>query len=79
MTTARTGDREPAARIVDVDELATNAAAPVGDRSEAMQDWLHRMDQLSREIATFWPRGVSAQDVVDDIRGSLGVDSSRGT
>jgi antitoxin (DNA-binding transcriptional repressor) of toxin-antitoxin stability system len=45
-------------------------ASSIEERERAVRDRLRKMDELSREIATAWPRGVSAQDVIDDVRGS---------
>ena len=50
-------------------EPATTDAVPTEEREHAVHDWLHKMDEVSREIATVWPKGVSAQDVIDDVRG----------
>ena len=38
-------------------------------RFETMEDWLREMKELSEEISRHWPKGVSAQDAIDDIRG----------
>jgi len=50
-------------------EPAFAGAGSIEDREQAILEWLRRMDDVSREIATVWPPGISAQDVIDDIRG----------
>jgi prevent-host-death family protein len=47
---------------------ATSAQANA-DRRIAVDDWLRKMDEVSQQIGTAWPAGVSAQDVIDDVRG----------
>jgi antitoxin (DNA-binding transcriptional repressor) of toxin-antitoxin stability system len=37
--------------------------------SQNMEEWLRGMKALSEEISRQWPKGVSAQDAIDDIRG----------
>jgi prevent-host-death family protein len=39
------------------------------DRRQAVRDWLVRMDQVASELGAVWPRDVSAQDVIEDVRG----------
>jgi hypothetical protein len=48
-------------------EPATDGA--LGDRRAAIEQCLRRMDEVSRQIGTVWPCAVSAQDVIDDVRG----------
>ena len=38
-------------------------------RERSIRDWLSRMDEVSREIGAAWPKGVSAQEAIDDVRG----------
>ncbi len=38
-------------------------------RFATMEDWLRATKALSDEIGRRWPKGVSAQDAIDDIRG----------
>jgi antitoxin (DNA-binding transcriptional repressor) of toxin-antitoxin stability system len=38
----------------------TPDASSIEERERAVRDWLSQMDEVSREIATVWPRGVSA-------------------
>jgi antitoxin (DNA-binding transcriptional repressor) of toxin-antitoxin stability system len=51
------------------DDATTPGAAQTEDRERTVRDWLRKMDAVAQEIATAWPEGVSAQDVVDDVRG----------
>ena len=37
-------------------------------RREAMRAWLRDVDEFARAVAKDWPKGVSAQDVIDDVR-----------
>lgn len=62
---------EVAARLAPapVSVPATADAASGEDRERAVREWLRKMDDVSREIAAVWPKGVSAQDVIDDVRG----------
>jgi antitoxin (DNA-binding transcriptional repressor) of toxin-antitoxin stability system len=53
------------------EEPDTTDTASARDREEAVRDWHRKMDEVSREIALVWPKGVSAQDVIDDVRGPL--------
>ena len=39
--------------------------------AEAHRAWLALMDDVARDLAADWPAGVSAQDVIDDIRREL--------
>ena len=39
------------------------------EREQAVREWRREMDRVSRDLAAVWPKGVSARDVVDDIRG----------
>jgi antitoxin (DNA-binding transcriptional repressor) of toxin-antitoxin stability system len=50
-------------------EPASADAASAQEREHAVRDWLRRMDDVSQEIAAVWPTGISAQDVIDDVRG----------
>ena len=40
-------------------------------RREAMRAWMRDMEPLIADLATTWPKGVSAQDVIDDVRRDL--------
>lgn len=61
---------EVAARLspAPVSVPATADAASVEGRERAVREWLRTMDDISREIAAVWPKDVSAQDVIDDVR-----------
>jgi len=37
--------------------------------AEEKAAWLRSWEELAAEIGKKWPKGVSAQDVIDDIRG----------
>jgi antitoxin (DNA-binding transcriptional repressor) of toxin-antitoxin stability system len=62
-----------AARLSPVSPIPppTDIASSTAEEQErAIRDWLRKMDDASRQIAAVWPEGVSAQDVIDDVRGS---------
>jgi prevent-host-death family protein len=40
------------------------------DQRTAVDDWLLKMDEVSKQVGMAWPADVSAQDVIDDVRGS---------
>ncbi len=42
-----------------------------GARREAARAWMRDMEPLIADLATVWPKGVSAQDVVNDVRREL--------
>jgi prevent-host-death family protein len=52
-----------------LDEPDRTVVAEGADRRHAIRDWLGKLDDVSREIAAVWPKDVSAQDVIDDVRG----------
>ena len=58
-----------AARLSPVLTTGPAEASTIEDREQAIREWLGKMDHVSREIAASWPKGVSAQDVIDDVRG----------
>jgi len=63
-------DGQVAARLAPAPspEPAVDAAS-ADERERAILDWRREMEDVSREIGTIWPKGVSAQDVIDDVRG----------
>jgi prevent-host-death family protein len=53
---------------------SSHQSVPLGagggeDRRQAVRDWLARMDEVADQLRADWPRGVSAQDMIDDVRG----------
>ena len=58
-----------AARLSPVPSIEPISDAISPERQEqAVREWLRNLDDVSREIAAVWPKGVSAQDVIDDVR-----------
>ena len=60
------------ARMVPVESV--QGGEHVDDREarrDAMRAWMRDMEPLIADLAKTWPKGVSAQDVVDDIRRDL--------
>ena len=62
-------DGRVAARLSPVPTTDAADATSVQERERTVREWLRSMDEVSREIAAAWPKGVSAQDVIDDVRG----------
>jgi antitoxin (DNA-binding transcriptional repressor) of toxin-antitoxin stability system len=58
-----------AARLSPVPTTDPAHALTIEEREHAIREWLGKMDHVSREIGAVWPDGVSAQDVIDDVRG----------
>ena len=57
------------ARVVPVKPVQPEV--PSEDREakrEATRAWLRDVDEFAHKVARDWPRGVSAQDVIDDVR-----------
>jgi prevent-host-death family protein len=63
-----TADGETVAHLTPSSRTDRGGTSDVEERRRAVSDWLARMDDVSRQIGTAWPRGVSAQDVIDNIR-----------
>ncbi len=57
----------PAAPAPSEQQSAEQPADPDVKR-DAMLAWLRDMEPLIAELAIDWPKGVSAQDVIDDVR-----------
>ena len=56
------------ARVVPIEPARTSKRKDDRDATEA---WLRRADDLSKEIGSLWPRGVSAVDAIRDVRRDL--------
>jgi prevent-host-death family protein len=66
-----TVDGEAVARLTASPNQAAQTDRDGGeDRRQAVRAWLARMDEVSHQLGAVWPHGVSAQDVLDDVRGS---------
>ena len=63
-------DGETVAHLTPSLGQAAQAGSVSGDdRHQAVRNWLVRMDRVASELGAAWPRDVSAQDVIDDVRG----------
>ena len=57
------------ARVVPVVPQPQEGPRAGEDRREAMARWLKETEEFAQRLGRIWPAGVSAQDVIDDIRG----------
>lgn len=57
------------ARLSPAPSAETAELGSTEGRERAVRSWLRKMDDVSQEIGAVWPKSVSAQDVIDDVRG----------
>jgi len=59
----------PAAPAPTAQQPAEQRLDDADAKRDAMLAWLRETDELAHELGKRWPKGVSAQDVIDDVRG----------